>query len=131
MKNKDDLIWGSLIGVLLVMAGVYLAFYLVYSLNGNPQATVADIMAHWPQLGAAPSLKGIRGEVGGQPLPDDIKLEKLPKAGMVWPCNGQEAAAQVCYLNADFSQSANNDPVDFAQDNNGKFIFVMRQGATQ
>jgi len=102
MKNREDLIWKGLIGLLLTMAGAYLLFYVVYSLNGNPQATVADIMAHWPQLERAPSLRGIRGEVGGAPLPDGYDLAKLPKVGLVWPCRATPEF-QICYLMPDGS----------------------------
>lgn len=129
MKNSEDLIWGALIGLLLTMAGAYLFFYTIYSLNGNPQATVADIMAHWPQLERVPSLKGLRGEVGGQQLPDSYSLEKLPKAGIVWPC-GDGSEFHICYLMADGSKPDVNRAVDLA-DRSDKYIFRIQKGGDE
>lgn len=131
MKNRDDVVWGLLISLLVVAAGVYSFLYVTHSLSGVPRATLTDVAAHWPQLQAAPSFRGIRGELGGRQLPDHIDLGKLPKAGVVWPCSGQEEAAQVCYLNADFSQPVAGVGIDIAQDYQGKYVFIMRKEATR
>lgn len=131
MKNRDDVVWGLLFGTLLLATGLYLFGYIALTTRFSPQATLTDIMAHWPQLQAAPSFKGIRGELGGRQLPDHIDLGKLPKAGVVWPCSGQEEAAQVCYLNADFSQPVAGVGIDIAQDYQGKYVFIMRKEATR
>ncbi len=127
MRDKDDAIWIVLIGLLLVFAGLYLAAYVTLTMQFGPQATIADIMAHWPQLTGAPSLDGIRGEVGGMQIPDHFDLGRLPKAGIAWPCTSGSESAQICYLNADFSRPAGHEGLDMAQDYQGKYIFITRK----
>lgn len=128
MKNGDDVVWGLLFGTLVAAIVIYLAGYIALATRLSPQATVADIMAHWPQLTDAPSLKGLRGEVGGMPIPDHINLGKLPKAGIVWPCTDDAEVVQLCYLNADFSRPAGRAGLDLAQDHHGKYIFIVSEG---
>lgn len=130
MKNKDDLVWGALIGLLVAMAGAYLLFYVVYSIQTDPSMTIDDMIASWPQLGQTPPLEGVRGELGATPLPDGWSLQKLPKAGLVWPC-GDEPEFRICYIMADGSDPAANQAIDVAADYGGKYIFRIQKGGDE
>lgn len=127
----DDRVNRGLIGllaVLLIALGVLLMQYTTFDMFRSSVPSIDAIMAHWPQLQRAPSLQGVRGEVGGMPLPDGYDLNKLPKAGLVWPCTGAEEGAQLCYLMADFSRSPINEPVDIGVDHKGKYLFLLKNG---
>lgn len=126
----DDRVNRGLIGllaVLLIALGVLLMQYTTFDMFRSSVPSIDAIMAHWPQLQRAPSLQGVRGEVGGMPLPDGYDLNKLPKAGIVWPC-GDDEVARVCYLMADGSKPDTNKSIDLAVDHDGKYVFVIQRG---